>query len=383
MKTIVLTVLVATAATFAAAAAAPSDEMPATVGLELEKDRGTTEEVVSSGSKETEVPKMSAEDEIYIRARNQHALYNHGKIQFQKRQTDSAEEHHNAALRMQERGHHGHTAEHDFHTQNLLVVGQKKDDDMHHFHERFLSHAALNALEECQRQIMKSEGGKKVGEQMERRLAQHHAHKSCRTPYEMCVNNALEPHYQTMDDRVADKIDELVIRDAAKHCDHLSSVSSELLAEHRKNELLHYSGIVHRYGSRKLSAPKAVGNPQVFHGLSPHADYVQPYVKQMFPDDDHHSSEMRHCMQHKLTHNMWHEQHGASNPHSFKLAEIQCHHDLHGFYDREHPFHSLEATMMTGLRSPPHTAPPQHLHNIHKRHSAQQKRRRMKAATEL
>ena len=82
MKTIVLTVLVATAATFAAAAAAPSDEMPATVGLELEKDRGTTEEVVSSGSKETEVPKMSAEDEIYIRARNQHALYNHGKTQF-------------------------------------------------------------------------------------------------------------------------------------------------------------------------------------------------------------------------------------------------------------------------------------------------------------
>ena len=66
-------------------------------------------------------------------------------------------------------------------------------------------------------------------------------------------------------------------------------------------------------------------------------------------------------------------EHGASNPYSYRLAQIHCHHDLHGFYDREHPYQSLEATAGQGLRQPPHTAPPQHLHSIHKRHRANEK----------
>lgn len=196
----------------------------------------------------------------------------------------------------------------------------------------------------------------------------------CRTPYENCIENALEPHYATMADKTRDPIDKVVIHRAAQHCDHLSSVEKKLIVAHRKNFLKHYDG--HSNQGTGTQAAMPLKNPQVFHGLVPHSDFIEPFLAKIFPNDDYTSSEMRHCMQYKLTHKEWHDEHGASNPHSFRLAQVHCHHDLHGFYDREHAVQSMEATQGTGLGLPPHTAPPIHLTTTHKRFLKEQERRR-------
>ena len=372
--------------------AASDDGMATTaaaVGLEMEAaaSSATTQRRAPPTLQSTDgkvVAEILAEHEEYKKIRAKHNAYLHQKHLFKQRAVKKVQEHHQHALVMQENGHHGHTHERDFHTQNLLIIpfGTKINADIHmnhHFHERFLSHESLKELTKCQMLQHRKKGGNPVGGHTSVRRLTQQAAKECRTKYETCIDHALEPHYKTMDDRVNGPIDELVIRRAAQHCDHVSSVEKHLLASHRKNFMDHYDGSSNHHG-RGLKAPMQLQNPQVFHGLVPHSEFIEPYLTKMFPLDDYHSSEMRHCMQHKLTHKEWHDEHGASNPYSFRLAEIHCHHDLHGFYDREHAHLSLESTAGAGLREPPHTAPPLHLTEIHKRHRANERRLAIKAA---
>ena len=391
MKTInpllFITLITGSLVSLAAAEPVPSTQIDLDLKLNTPLAPLTNEPVARRPAKvkslvlETVIPsKLNKEQANIIHKR--HQKYLHQKKMFHMRQSKQVERHHASALGMQEQGHHGHTYEKEYHLQNLLIIpfGTKINAAVHmqhHFHERFLSHAALTELTDCQ-QKKNREGGKPVGDRKHMRRLQQKAAKECRTKYERCVDNSLEPHYKTMNDRKNDKIDDLIIRNAAKHCDHLSSVDKNLLVEHRKNFVTHYDGASNSHGSTP-DAPMQLQNPQIYHGLVPHSDFIGPYLDKMFPADDYTSSHMRHCMQHRLTHREWHDEHGASNPYSYRLAQIHCHHDLHGFYDREHPYQSLEATAGQGLRQPPHTAPPQHLHSIHKRHRANEKQKRRRA----
>lgn len=368
---------------------ASNEVVPPAVGLHLKNPSSTLSQVVpttnekenfkevsSKTSSDDHAPKLSDADEKHKNLVLEHKQYLHQKHMFVRRQTKQVLQHHHDALNMQKMGHNGHTHEREFHTQNLLIIpfGTHVNADkhmQHPFHERFLSHDALKGLQSCQQSNMNNNGGQPVGHKKRRLMTSKAAHK-CRTPYETCIANSLEPHYKTMKDRIKDPIDEVVIHRAAKHCDHLSSVDKRLLAAHRENFLSHHDGQSDH--GKKSQMP--IRNPQVYHGLVPHSDFIQPFLNKMFPADDYTSSEMRHCMQHKLTHKEWHDEHGASNPHSFRLAEIHCHHDLHGFYDRQHAFQSVEATHGTGLRPPPHTAPPIHLSATHKRYQQDVSRRR-------
>lgn len=346
-------------------------------------DANVDQKIVSSKSSASTV-KLSDEDERHLKLLQEHEQYLHTKNMAFHRQAQEVAHDHRNALNVEKLGHHGHYYEREVHTQNLLIIPFETHKNaekhmQHRFHERFLSHEALTDLHVCiESNYHNYLKPAETPVEKERLRLWSEASYSCRTPYEKCIDNALEPHYNTMEDKVNGSIPRLVIHNAAKHCDHLSSVGEKLLAKHRENYIAHYNGHGNTQG-KGHRAPMKLRNPTLYHGLSPHPDFIEPFLHKMFPHHDYTSSELRHCMQYKLTHPEWHLEHGQSNPYSFQLASIHCHHDVHGFYERHQAHDSYVATNGYSMSSTPQIARPIHLTDAHKRYEKSEMRRRMAA----
>jgi len=268
------------------------------------------------------------------------------------------------ARRLAELGRHGHSHELEFRNLNLHIntFSQRRhlEEDMlkHAYHEEHLSHDELVRQQTCiVGKIMDSgmDEDTDMDPQKQRRKLSTTA-KPCRTPYEKCIDNALSHIKMDPEDHDSGNRHRHQIWEAAEACNHLSSVSKHHMARHRRRQLdttaVHMNHKLHLVHNHDDEQPITWGKTDL-----PSPDELHAWLLKKWPQKDSHSNEMRHCIMHKATHDEWHDKHGADNPHSLKLAEVQCWHDTYGMYSRVHPLHAL-ISHKDGTMSLPHVAHP-------------------------
>lgn len=303
------------------------------------------------------------------------ALYADFKAKLQKfhqAEDEHIKMHHHISHNLETLGRHGHHHEQEVHSLNIFIMEggarhrvQPGSMLAHHFHERFLSHKVLTELQVCTHANL-GEAGLPQGELEHRRRRLSQAAHSCRTPMERCMDNRLKPHYEDLEAKSGlphlhkdnhHHPDSEHIREAARHCRTLSSVPKKLVVQHRDRYRETYDG--HPKFHHKLN-PRShpIENPRTYSIYTPPQRELEHHLRRMLAGQDRETLDMIHCMTHRLQHKGWHEQHGADNPHSWRLANIHCHHDILGMYDRTHALHGLEANWGEILTAPPYIGNP-------------------------